>query len=170
MGTIVKGGILIAVFCGLWEIVMGLTGWYKDPVMMNVFFFVILIQSAVLFWGLRKTAVVRGYGSQIGAGTLMSLIAGILIIGISLLFTTVLFPHYFEEMRIVAAESFRAKGMDEVQVMEQVKLTEPWRTPGVNALSAFLGTMITGVVVSAIIAVFVRKKPGNVVKLTSVKN
>jgi hypothetical protein len=158
MGTIVKGGLLIAILCGCWQIVMGLTGWYKDPVMMSAFFLVILIQIAVMFWGLRKTAPGRGYGGQIGAGVLMSLVAGILIIGISFLFTTVLYPHYFEEMRIVAQQQLQAQGVDEAEAMARIRAAEQYQTPLITALQGFAGTMLTGAVVSAVIAIFYRKK------------
>jgi hypothetical protein len=158
MGTIVKGGILIAFFCGCWQLVMGVTGWYKDPVMMNVFFLVILIQTGVLVWGLRRTAADRGYGGQIGAGALMSLVAGVLIIGVSFLFTTVLYPHYFEEMRIVTQQRLAAQGYDEAEAMARLRAAEQMQTPLITALSGFAGTMVTGIVVSAIIAIFYRKK------------
>jgi hypothetical protein len=161
MNTIVKSGILIALLCGVWEILMGVTGWYKDPVMMNVFYVVIAIQAGVLIWGLRKTAGDRSYGGQVGAGTLMSLVAGIFIIGISYLFTTVLYPHYFEEMRLVTEEVLRNKGMSDAEVTAQLKVAEVMQTSMMNALAGFTGTMVTGVVVSAIIAIFVRKKPGS---------
>ena len=159
MKTIIKAGVAIAILCGLWEMLMGVTGWYKDPSLMNVFYVVILIQIAVLVWGLRKTAADRGYAGQLGAGTLMSLVAGILIIGISLLFTTVLYPHYFEEIRIVTESTLRSKGLSDAEVMAQLRAAEVMMTPMMNAFAGFLGTMFTGVIASAIIAIFVRKKP-----------
>jgi len=40
----------------LWTLVMGVTGWYKHPVLLNMFWVVVLIEIGVLVWGLRQTA------------------------------------------------------------------------------------------------------------------
>ncbi len=71
MPAILSAGLLIGVLCGAWTFVMGFTGWYKDPTMLNLFFVVILIEIGGLIWGLRKTALEgRTYGGQIVAGTI----------------------------------------------------------------------------------------------------
>ena len=60
-------GICIAVFCGIWQLIMGVTGWYKDPVMMKMFWVVILIQVICLIWGLSRTAKDgKRYLAQVG--------------------------------------------------------------------------------------------------------
>jgi hypothetical protein len=56
MNPIVSAGVLIGVLCGVWTFVMGFTGWYRDPAMTSLFFVVILIELAGLYWGLRQTA------------------------------------------------------------------------------------------------------------------
>lgn len=79
----------------MWQSVIGLTGGYIHPVLLNLFWVVVLIQVGVMVWGLRQTAAEgRTYGGQVGAGTLMSVFGGVIIFCGSLLFTTVLFPHY----------------------------------------------------------------------------
>ena len=73
MNPILSTGLLIGVLCGVWTFVVGFTGWYKDPILMYVFFFVIVIEIGGLVWGLRKTAAQgRNYRAQILAGTMMA--------------------------------------------------------------------------------------------------
>ena len=93
MNPILSAGLLIGVLCGSFTIVMGLTGWYQDPAMVNVFIPVVtLIEILGLIWGLRKTAAQgRTYSGQVVAGTLMALVAGAVIVCASLLFTMVLY-------------------------------------------------------------------------------
>ena len=99
MHPILSAGILIGVLCAIWTFVMGFTGWYKDPTLSNAFFLVIPIEVAGLVWGLKRTASEeRTYRAQLVAGTLMSVVAGVIIIASSLLFTTVAFPEYFREL------------------------------------------------------------------------
>lgn len=159
MNTTLKGGLLIGVLCGLWTFVMGLTGWYKDPVAMLAFYLVIPIQIGVLIVCLRQTAAEgRTYGPQVLAGLLMSFIGGLIIMGTSLLFTTVAYPHYFEELRTAQTQMLVSSGMSEAEAAAQVALTEEFQTPTMQAVFGFIGTLVTGACASLIIAAFVRKK------------
>jgi hypothetical protein len=139
--------------------VIGFTGWYKDAVLMNMFFLVILIEVGVLIWGLRQTAAQgRGYGGQLGAGMLIALIGGVIIIVFSLIFTTVAFPDYFNELRAVQTEMLRAEGKSEGEIAAMMAMTAPMQTPVMNALIGFGYTLFTGLIASLIIAAFIRKK------------
>lgn len=159
MNPIVKAGLLLGVLCGIWMFVVGYTGWYRDPVMLNMFYLVILIEIGILVWALRKTAAQgRGYGGQVGAGMLISLIGGVIIIGASLLFTTVAFPDYFQELQGIQTEMLRAQGKSEGEIATMMAMTAPMQTPVMNALTGFAGTVVTGLVASLIIAAFIRKK------------
>jgi len=158
MTTTYKAGMYIGVLCGIWQLIMGLTGWYKDPAMYNIFFVVILIQVGVLIWGLKQTAPAKTYGGQVGAGTLMSLVGGGIIIIVSILFTALLFPKYFEEVRTMTIEMYKVQGKTEEEINALLSASQWSQTPIVTALSGFLGTLVTGLIASLIIAIFLRKK------------
>jgi hypothetical protein len=159
MKTIITYGVLIAVLCGIWELVMGVTGWYRDPALMNIFYAVIVIQIVLMFKGLSITAAERTYGGQVIAGVLMSFVAGLLIILISLLFTSVMYPHYFEEVRSAIAEGMRRRGMGEAEINAEISAMSAVQSPIANAMAGFFGTVATGFAASLVIAVFRRKKP-----------
>ena len=160
MNPIVAAGLLIGVLCGVWIFVMGLTGWYKDPAMLNVFFLVIVIQIGGLIWGLRKTAAAgRPYSGQVVAGTMMSLVAGVVIVCASLLFTTVAFPSYFDDVNAVGRQMMAAEGKSESEIAAATAAAAPMQTPLANAMAGLIATFVTGVVASAIIAVWIRARP-----------
>ena len=132
MNPILTTGLLIGTLCGIWTFVMGLTGWYRDPAMSSAFFLVIAIEVCGLFWGLRKTAAEgRTYTGQVVAGTMMAVVAGVVIICVSLLFTTI--------------------------YVDYATYRNTASTPMGEALSGFMGTLITGIVASAVLAIFVRR-------------
>jgi hypothetical protein len=159
MNTTIKAGILIGLLCGAWTFVIGFTGWYKDPVMLNMFWMVIPIQIGVLLWGLKQTAAEgRTYGGQVGTAVLMSLIGGVILIFSSLLFTTVVFPNYFEELRVVGEDVLRAQGKSEAEIAAQMNAAASMQTPMMQAIMGCVGTVVTGLVASLIIAIFMRKK------------
>src|SRR5687768_15501192 len=159
MNPILSAGLLIGVLCGLWTFVMGFTGWYKSPTMLNLFFLVIVIEIAGLIWGLRKTAAQgRTYSGQVVAGTLMSIVAGLVIICSSLLFTTVAFPDYFSELNAAQREMMQQQGKSDAEITAAVEAAAGMQTPIANALAGFFGTFVTGVIASAIIAIWIRAR------------
>lgn len=159
MNPVLGAGLLIGVLCGLWTLVMGYTGWYKDPRMVNVFFLVIVIEVAGLVWGLRRTAAEgRTYGGQIVAGTMMSVIAGVIIIAFSLVFTTILFPTYFTDLQEAYRAILQQQGKSEAEIIQELNKASAGSTPMGQAIQGFMGTLITGIVASAIIGLFFRKK------------
>ncbi len=159
MNTILKAGIVLGVLVEIWTYFMGFSGWYKDPALMNLFFVVIAIEIAVLMWALKRTAAEgRGYGGQVGAGTLISLIGGVFVIVGSLIFTIVVFPNYFTELAAIQEQQLRAAGQSEDQIREVMALTAKSSTPVIQACIGFLATVVTGIVVSMIIGAFVRAK------------
>jgi hypothetical protein len=159
MKPTLSSGLLIGLLCGLWMLVMGFTGWYKDPVLLNAFYLVVLIQIGVLIWGLRQTAADgKTYWQQVATGTLMSVIGGAILFFVSLLFTTVIFPHYFEELRAIHAGMLKSSGRSEAEIAAELEAEARMSTPFVSAISGFIGTVVTGFLASMVIAVFARKK------------
>ena len=127
--------------------------------MLNLFWMVIPIQLAVLLWGLKRTAAAgSGYWLQVGAGTLMSLVAGIILFGFSLMFTMVLFPQYFNELRTLQIDMLKQAGNADAEISAAIQATAGTQTPLVQALSGVLGTTATGFVASLLIGAFVREK------------
>ncbi|OGF18011.1 MAG: hypothetical protein A2W00_15185 [Candidatus Eisenbacteria bacterium RBG_16_71_46] len=159
MQTIVRAGVVLGVLVVVWTFVMGFTGWYKDPALLNLFYVVIPIQIGVLVWALRQTAAQgRRYGSQVGAGTLISLIGGVIIIAGSILFTTVVFPNYFSELAAIQERMLQQAGHGEAEIREVMAMTAKTATPVFQAVFGFVGTMVTGVVASLAIGAFARAR------------
>jgi hypothetical protein len=157
---IAAAGLLIGGLCAIWTFVMGITGWYKDPVLLNAFFLVIAIETGGLAWGLRQTAKLGyGYGRQVGAGMLIAMTAGVVIIGSSLLFTTVAFPEYFTELTEMNRRMLIAQGKSSSEIEAELRAAAAMQTPFANALAGFFGTLITGAIASAVIAIWIRERP-----------
>jgi hypothetical protein len=159
MNPILSTGLLIGVLCSAWMFVMGFAGWYTDPALSNLFFLVIAIEVAGLVWGLRRTAALgRAYGAQVLAGTMMAIVAGVIIIAASLVFTTAVFPEYLTQVQDSYRVSLQKQGMSEAEIGAAVQANSASATPMAQAESGFIGTLVTGIVASALIAVFVRRR------------
>ena len=91
----------------------------------------------------------------------MSIIGGVVIIGFSLLFTTVFFPEYFSEMEAVYRAMLQKEGKTEAEIATTIAEWSAGQSPVLQALYGFLGTFVTGVVVSAVLAIWVRSASGS---------
>ncbi len=159
MSPTLRAGIVLGLVIVVWTFVMGFTGWYKDPMLQALFWAVILFQIVILVWGLRLTAREgKTYGGQIAAGLFMSLIGGAIAFVGSYIFTTMAFPEYFEEVRLAGEELFRSQGMSEIDIQARLDMMAASQTPSMQAFLGFIGTTVTGVIVSLILAIFIRSK------------
>ncbi len=87
------------------------------------------------------------------------MIGAVIIFFGSLLFTSVVYPNYFAEIRDIGRQTFMAQGMTLEQAEAQLKLMEPMQTPFMQALIGAVMTVVTGIVVSLVVAAVLRKKP-----------
>ena len=158
MSIPIRAGVLLGVLCVCWTFVMGFTGWYKDPVMLNLFFLVIPLEIGIVIWALRKTAAGATWGRQVVNGLVLSLVASVIIFVGSLLFTTVVFPSYFADIQAAQTEMLKSAGMSADQIKSQVAAAAAMQTPFMNAISGVIGTVVTGAVIAAIAGAFLRKK------------
>ncbi len=159
MKPTLKAGLLLGILVVVWMLVHGVTGWYKDPAMMFMFYVVVLIEIGVLIWGLGRTAREgKTYGGQLGAGTLMALIGAVIIFIASILFTTVLYPNYFADVRAANLQALVARGMTADQAEAQLKMMDTVETPFLQALIGAVMTVVTGFIASLVIAALLRKK------------
>jgi len=162
MNPILGAGVTIGLLCSAWIFVMGFTGLYKDPTTMAKVFIagVVVIEIAGLIWGLRKTAAEgRTYLGQIVAGTLMAVVAGVIIVCASLVFTMVAFPDYFAMREAADRRILQAEGRSEAEISATLRETQASVTPMSEAMGGFIGTLVTGILASAAIASVVRSKP-----------
>jgi hypothetical protein len=158
MSQTLRTGAWIGALCVAWTFVMGFTGWYKDPALLNLFFLVILVEIVLLVLGLRKTAPGQGYGRQVLTGTLMAVVAAVIIFCGSLVFTNVAFPSYFEDLRAAQEQMLRAAGKSQAEIDAALQAAAAGQTPLANALAGAIGTIGTGLLASLVIAIFHRRK------------
>lgn len=158
MNPTLLAGLLLGMLVSVWTFVMGLTGWYHHPSLLLLFWVVIPVQVAVLLWSLRKTSSQAGYGRQVLNGLSISVIASMIIFGASLCFTTLAFPHYFQDMEALGRLKMAEAGLGPERIEEVIRLQAPWQKPLPTAFSGVLGTWVTGLVTSLVAAVWLRRK------------
>lgn len=150
--------LVLGIAVAVWQTIMGVTGWYADPALMNLFWVVVLVNFVVVLLALRKTASVQRYLAQVGTGTLVGILGGLIIVAGSFLFTGVIAPDYFDVQAELMAAQLEAQGQPPEAVERLMKQTAFTRTPVFAAVGGYIGTVLTSLVFSLILAAFIRKK------------
>ena len=158
MPPTLHAGLTLGLAVAAWTFVMGFTGWYRDPSLLRLFWLVIPLQIGILVWALRGTSPVAGYGRQLWNGVSISLLASMIIFAASLLFTTVVFPHYFQDLEVLGRQMMVQQGLSAQQIETAVRLQAPMQTPRASAMAGAIGTVVTGFLTSLVAAVWLRKK------------
>jgi hypothetical protein len=151
-------GVMLGLLVTVWTLVMGMTGWYLDPVLQALFFVVVPLEIAVIVALLYKTRESNTYVGQLRNGSLAGLVASPIVFVQSIVFTTVLFPTYFEDLQATHRAMLVAQGMSADQVAAELEKAGAMQSPVINAATGAFATIVTAVVVAAIAAIFLRKK------------
>jgi hypothetical protein len=140
--------------------VVGAAGWYKNADLQWVFpIGAILCQIGVLIWGLRQTAAAgRRYGRQILAGFLICVVAGVIIVAVSMVWSGLVFTDVFEVTAELVADQMADQGLSDEQIDERLAMTAFTRTPVFQSIIGLIWNLITGLIISLIAAAFVRHK------------
>ena len=158
MPPTLRSGVILGLAVAAWTFVMGFTGWYKHPSLWILSWLVVPAQIGILLWTLRDLASTDGYGRQVWNGVSVSLLGSMIIYAASILFTTVVFPHYFLELEALGRQIMARQGLSPAQIETAVRAQAPMQTPRATAMAGAIGTVVTGFLTSVIAAVWLRKK------------
>ena len=159
MKSAIQAGVILGLLVLVWTLIHGFTGWYKDPGMSWTFWMVIPFQIILLVWMLKNTKKLGfGYGQQVKAGLLMSLVAGAIIFVGSWLITTAVFPTYYADVRAMTEQAMTAKGWTPEQIAAAMEKEKGMLTPMGSSMAGFIGTTVTGLIAALIAAAMIRNR------------
>ena len=153
MNIPVKYGVILGVVVGVLGFAIPALGLHTN-MLASVGFLVavIAINIVVVFLALRETATDAGYGRQVVNGLVVGAVGAVIVFLGSWVTTAVVFPAYLDEVAQATRASLAALGLSVEQIEAQVG-------DGSSVGSAFqgaLGTVVTSLVVGAIVAIFKR--------------
>jgi len=158
MPPTLRAGLILGLSVAAWSLVMGLTGWFKHPSLWILSWLVVPMQIGILLWTLRNLAPTTGYGRQVWNGVSSSLLGSMIIYAASLLLTTLVFPHYFQDLEALGRQIMARQGLSPAQIEAAVRAQAPMQTPRASAMAAAIGTVVTGFFTSVVAAAWLRRK------------
>jgi hypothetical protein len=159
MSAAIKAGVGLAVLVEIFSVIFAATKMHQSGLAAGLVFLVVAIalNIAAVFWGLNQTASEASYGKQLVNALVIGVVAGVLICLFSILNLTVLFPDYLEENNVAMIEVFEGMNMPEQALEAQIAKLDA-RTAVGESVKGTIGTIVTSLVIGAIVAIFKRKK------------
>ena len=157
MNSNISAGIVLGVLITVWTTIVIMAGWHRDPQMMWLYFGVVPLQVIVLAMALRTHTRTAGYGRQLWNGIAVSLMGSIVVFAGTYLLTTVVFPQYFPQIRAAAETMLSQMGRTPIEIADELRRNRAMYDPVANALTGAAGAVSCGVIVSAILAIFMRR-------------
>lgn len=153
-----KYGIIIAVISMVYYTVLYLSGLFLNPVMPTLGYLIIIggLYSAMQEYKQQNNGIMS-YGDGLGLGTLTSAIGALLTISYDLIYKEFIDTTINTQVQNKLREQFEAQGMDDLQIDQMVELTAKWSSPGIVFFSGIFVTIITGFIVSLILAAILKK-------------
>lgn len=154
--SLIAGAVLFVIVM-LITVVFAMTGLHTKESTNSWFVPVAIgLQLAVLVALLQFTAKENGYGGQVKAGVIASLVAGVLILIGSYVLTSIVFPDFYPDAVDALRTRLEAAGTGDVETA--VDEFERANNPTIGALSGAVGTIVTGIAMSVAVAAFIRKR------------
>ncbi len=159
MHVTLKASLVLVGLVALLSMMLYVTGLHKNFMAGQAVFLIgaVAINVAVIIWALGKTAAENPYGRQLLNATVIGVVGGGLIVLVSWLLASVVFPNALEETRQGAIEYMEANNFPEDKFQSQLETLNK-TTPMSQAIPGGLGTFATSLVTGAVFAIFRRKK------------
>lgn len=158
-----KYGVLIVLFSLIWIGLEYLVGMHTEYVGYHplVTLLTLVIPLVFMYFGIREAQISQrfvshfSYADAFKTGLSITLVVAILNPLLQWLMYSLAFPGFFESMQASAQASLLAQGVD--LEMAQRLAAEDYSLER-YLWQSFIGTLVGGVVISAILAIFVRDK------------
>jgi Protein of unknown function (DUF4199) len=156
LGGLAVASIALAVLLGL-----HISGSLRSPDAGSIFFLTIAGHAVVLIVVLRRHHLKlapeqASFFRLLGAGLLLSLIAGLLIALGSYLFAARVDPTYLDWLLEVSREQIAAAGLPAEAAQNELERLQGFATPRGYALQSLIGALSTGFVLTLLISVILR--------------
>ena len=161
MGIAVRSGVILALSVSLLQAVLIGAGLHMKPVGAFIGFIVtIVLNVAIVFFALRKTAPTNAYVEQLLSAIVIGAVGGALVCVLSLVMSSFVFPELIDEVKAARIASLEEREMADDLRERFVESTEAMTGRG-QAFAGMIGTFFTSLIVGAIVALFQRESTYN---------
>lgn len=153
-----KWGVIMGVAYMIYSTILYLTGQFANAALGWLSF---LISIVFLYLAMRdfreQNSGFMSYGEGVSVGTLTSVVAGLISATYGLVYTSFIDPTIPEQMAEKMQEQYEAQGLSDEQIEQTMEMMSWVQSPGMTFLFGVLGAAFGGLIISLIIAAFMRR-------------
>ena len=153
-------GLYLGIGLVLYSVILYVTGQNTNTTLgyISILLSTVGIVLAQIYYRNRELNGVISFGQAVGFGVSTILFAGI----IAALYNIIIFkidPSLIEQIKSAQEEAMLKKGMSEDQIEAGMSMMSKMMTPGIMAISALIGSVFYGTIISLISSIFIKKEP-----------
>jgi len=157
-----RWGLIIGLTNLVWLYLAYYLGLHTNGIMVFQVFMIVWLAITVAGFVLALRAIRHqseswSYWSGLRSGALVAAVTALVAVVMQVGYYTVIHPEWPEFMAQQTREHFTAQGMSEAQVEQMVEQARSTFTLGNYAIQSALAALITGLILSAIIMLFLRR-------------
>jgi hypothetical protein len=173
--SIWKANLTSGLIIGLVGIVYTLVMWFMDLTFNRVqgyIYFVVLIFLLYYFVKSYRDNYLGGYityGQAVAAGVIICLFSSIIGAVFSYILYTVIDPGLAAKQLAFTEELYAKRGMPQEAMDAALNMAKKFQKPAITAISAVVGGVFFGTIISLIVAIFVKKEGNPLIDAPEVK-
>ncbi len=154
-------GLYVGIFFTLYSVILYVTGQTQNKSLAFIAYplYVVAIVLAQINYRNREMNGSLTYSQGVGFGIAVMFFSGMILT----LYTLILFkidPSLIDLIKADAEEKYMSSGMSEDQVEAAMSVASKMMTPGWMAIMGLLGSVISGLLISLVTSIFVKRLPG----------
>jgi hypothetical protein len=153
-----KWGLISGVIFMIWTTIINVAGLFTNQ---SIQWVSLVISIVLIVMAMREYRTLDSgfmtFGEGVGLGTLLSVVSGLVSITYNLIYTNFIDPTIRQQMLDNAREQMENRGMADQQIEQAMEFTEKIQSPGLQFLVGILFAAIFGVLISLVVAAFLRR-------------
>ncbi len=153
-----KYGVLVAVVIMVYTTIINIAGLSQNQALSSVQF--VFMIAAIVMAMKEFRAQNKGYmsyGEGLGLGTLLSAVMGLLVSMFSSFYNRFIDPTILTQALDKVRMDMEKRGMDDAQIDMSMEQAQKFMSPGIMFFTGVLMTILTGFIVSLVIAAIIRR-------------
>lgn len=154
----IRYGLIVGIISIIYSLILNITDLSITNQSLSYISFIIIIVGIVLAHKhyKRENNGFMSYGQGLGIGSLLSAIVGLLSGVFAYIYMTFVDEDFMSKMQDVQTAKLEQQGLSDEQIEQAIQMTEKFTGPVTIFLSAVLGTLFIGFLLSLVISAFTK--------------
>jgi hypothetical protein len=154
-----KYGVLASVVIMVYSTILNVTGLSQDKILSSLSFIFMIVAMILAMKDFRQqNHGFMSYGEGLGVGSLMSAVMGFLTSTFTMFYIKFIDSTLLTQGLDQVREEMERNGKDDAQIEQAMEISQKVMSPGMVFIFGVIGYLLTGFVISLIIAAILRKE------------